>query len=71
MSNQIVELKLEHEQEKTHLLQQHKAEKESLARDHEQEVGSLENKLRAANMEHENQIQEFKRRDSQVITNDI
>ncbi|XP_017919446.1 PREDICTED: centrosomal protein of 112 kDa isoform X4 [Capra hircus] len=64
---QIVELKLEHEQEKTHLLQQHKAEKESLARDHEREVGSLENKLRAANMEHENQIQEFKRRDSQVI----
>ncbi|XDB61675.1 hypothetical protein AB1E18_015029 [Capra hircus] len=62
---QIVELKLEHEQEKTHLLQQHKAEKESLARDHEREVGSLENKLRAANMEHENQIQEFKRRDSQ------
>ncbi|XP_061249039.1 centrosomal protein of 112 kDa isoform X7 [Bos javanicus] len=64
---QIVELKLEHEQEKTHLLQQHKAEKESLVRDHEREVGNLENKLRAANMEHENQIQGFKKRDSQVI----
>ncbi|XP_027375027.1 centrosomal protein of 112 kDa isoform X6 [Bos indicus x Bos taurus] len=63
---QIVELKLEHEQEKTHLLQQHKAEKESLVRDHEREVGNLENKLRAANMEHENQIQEFKKRDSQA-----
>ena len=71
LSNQIVELKLEHEQEKTHLLQQHNAEKESLVRDHEREVGNLENKLRAANMEHENQIQEFKKRDSQVITNDI
>ncbi|XP_040100317.1 centrosomal protein of 112 kDa isoform X8 [Oryx dammah] len=63
---QIVELKLEHEQEKTHLLQQHNAEKESLVRDHEREVGNLENKLRAANMEHENQIQEFKKRDSQA-----
>ncbi|KAM9748848.1 centrosomal protein of 112 kDa isoform 6-T6 [Dama dama] len=64
---QIVELKLEHEQEKTHLLQQHNAEKESLVRDHEREVGNLENQLRAANMEHENQIQEFKKRDSQVL----
>ncbi|XP_043299574.1 centrosomal protein of 112 kDa isoform X4 [Cervus elaphus] len=63
---QIVELKLEHEQEKTHLLQQHNAEKESLVRDHEREVGNLENQLRAANMEHENQIQEFKKRDSQA-----
>nr|XP_020731334.1 centrosomal protein of 112 kDa isoform X8 [Odocoileus virginianus texanus] len=64
---QIVELKLEHEQEKTHLLQQHNAEKESLVRDHEREVGDLENQLRAANMEHENQIQESKKRDSQVL----
>ncbi|XP_068833200.1 centrosomal protein of 112 kDa [Capricornis sumatraensis] len=64
---QIVELKLGHEQEKTHLLQQHNAEKESLVRDHEREVGNLENELRAANMEHENQIQEFRKRDSQVI----
>ncbi|XP_039715643.1 centrosomal protein of 112 kDa isoform X6 [Pteropus medius] len=64
---QIVELKLEHEQEKTHLLQQHNAEKDSLARDHEREIENLEKQLRAANMEHENQIQEFKKRDSQVI----
>ncbi|XP_032312917.1 centrosomal protein of 112 kDa isoform X2 [Camelus ferus] len=64
---QIVELKLEHEQEKTHLLQQHNAEKDSLLRDHEREIGNLEKQLRAANMEHENQIQEFKKRDSQVI----
>ncbi|KAB0360743.1 hypothetical protein FD754_004899 [Muntiacus muntjak] len=63
---QIVELKLEHEQEKTHLLQQHNAETESLVRDHEREVGDLESQLRAANMEHENQIQEFKKRDSQI-----
>ncbi|XP_023391423.1 centrosomal protein of 112 kDa [Pteropus vampyrus] len=65
--HQIVELKLEHEQEKTHLLQQHNAEKDSLARDHEREIENLEKQLRAANMEHENQIQEFKKRDSQVI----
>ncbi|XP_054429046.1 centrosomal protein of 112 kDa [Pteronotus mesoamericanus] len=64
---QIVELKLEHEQEKTHLLQQHNAEKDSLVRDHEREIENLEKQLRAANMEHENQIQEFKKRDSQVI----
>ncbi|XP_037665053.1 centrosomal protein of 112 kDa isoform X1 [Choloepus didactylus] len=64
---QIVELKLEHEQEKTHLLQQHNAEKDSLVRDHEREIEKLEKQLRAANMEHENQIQEFKKRDAQVI----
>uniref|UniRef100_A0A673UNJ5 Centrosomal protein 112 n=2 Tax=Suricata suricatta TaxID=37032 RepID=A0A673UNJ5_SURSU len=64
---QIVELKLGHEQEKTHLLQQHNAEKDSLVRDHEREIENLEKQLRAANMEHENQIQEFKKRDSQVI----
>nr|KAF6415307.1 centrosomal protein 112 [Molossus molossus] len=63
---QIVELKLEHEQEKTHLLQQHNAEKDSLVRDHEREIENLEKQLRAANMEHENQIQEFQKRDSQV-----
>uniref|UniRef100_A0A8D2JIE9 Centrosomal protein 112 n=1 Tax=Sciurus vulgaris TaxID=55149 RepID=A0A8D2JIE9_SCIVU len=65
---QIVELKLEHEQEKTHLLQQHNAEKGSLVRDHEREIENLEKQLRAANMEHENQIQEFKKRDAQVIS---
>ncbi|XP_010615116.1 centrosomal protein of 112 kDa isoform X5 [Fukomys damarensis] len=64
---QIVELKLEHEQEKTHLLQQHNAEKDSLARDHEREIENLGKQLRAANMEHENQIQEFKKRDAQVV----
>ncbi|XP_075418238.1 centrosomal protein of 112 kDa isoform X2 [Tenrec ecaudatus] len=64
---QIVELELEHEQEKTHLLQQHNAERDSLVRDHDREMENLEKQLRAANMEHENQIQEFKKRDAQVI----
>ncbi|XP_006886463.1 PREDICTED: centrosomal protein of 112 kDa [Elephantulus edwardii] len=64
---QIVELKLVHEQEKTHLLQQHNAERDSLVRDHDREMENLEKQLRAANMEHENQIQEFKKRDAQVI----
>ncbi|XP_025745680.1 centrosomal protein of 112 kDa isoform X4 [Callorhinus ursinus] len=67
MKEQIVELKLEHEQEKTHLSQQHSAERDSLVRDHEREIENLDRQLRAANMEHENQIQEFKKRDSQVI----
>ncbi|KAL6034521.1 hypothetical protein STEG23_021683 [Scotinomys teguina] len=62
---QIVELRLEHEQEKTHLLQQHSAEKDSLVRDHGREIENLERQLRAANMEHENQIQESKKRDAQ------
>ncbi|XP_068386334.1 centrosomal protein of 112 kDa isoform X4 [Eschrichtius robustus] len=64
---QIVELKLEHAQEKTHLLQQHNAEKESLVRAHARETGDLEKQLHTANREHENQIQEFKNRESQVI----
>ncbi|XP_056673246.1 centrosomal protein of 112 kDa isoform X3 [Monodelphis domestica] len=65
---QIVELKREHEQEKTHLFQQHNTEKDCLVRDHEREIEKLEKELRAANMEHENKIQEFKKRDAQVIS---
>ncbi|XP_067914608.1 centrosomal protein of 112 kDa isoform X2 [Heterodontus francisci] len=64
---QIVELKLEHEQEKTHLFQQHNAEKDSLVREHEREIDNLEKQLRAAIVEHENQTQEWRRRDSQTI----
>lgn len=64
---QIVELKLEHEQEKTHLFQQHNAEKDSLVREHEREIDNLEKQLRAAIVEHENQTQEWKKRDSQTI----
>ncbi|XP_032472236.1 centrosomal protein of 112 kDa isoform X2 [Phocoena sinus] len=64
---QMVELKLEREQEKTHLLQQHNAEKDSLVRGHERGIGDLEKQLHAANMEHENQIQELRKRDAQVI----
>ncbi|XP_044531092.1 centrosomal protein of 112 kDa [Gracilinanus agilis] len=68
MKQQIVELKREHEQEKTHLFQQHNTEKDCLVRDHEREIEKLEKELRAANMEHENKIQEFKKRDAQVIS---
>ncbi|XP_067859989.1 centrosomal protein of 112 kDa [Heptranchias perlo] len=64
---QIVESKLEHEQEKTHLFQQHNAEKDSLVREHEREIDNLEKQLRAAIVEHENQTQEWRRRDSQTI----
>lgn len=67
----MVELKLEREQEKTHLLQQHNAEKDSLVRGHERGIGDLEKQLHAANMEHENQIQELRKRDAQVIINNI
>ncbi|XP_061033052.1 centrosomal protein of 112 kDa isoform X1 [Eubalaena glacialis] len=64
---QIVELKLEHAQEKTHLLQQHNAEKDSLVRGHARDTGDLQKQLHAATVEHENQIQELKKRESQVI----
>ncbi|NXW13729.1 CE112 protein, partial [Circaetus pectoralis] len=67
LSNQIVELKLEHEQEKTHLFQQHNAEKDCLVRDHEREIEKLEKQLRAAMAEHESKTQECRKRDGQVI----
>ncbi|NXL41422.1 CE112 protein, partial [Podilymbus podiceps] len=67
LSNQIVELKLEHEQEKTHLFQQHNAEKDCLVRDHEREIEKLEKQLRAAVAEHESKTQECRKRDGQVI----
>uniref|UniRef100_A0A6I8NAK7 Centrosomal protein 112 n=1 Tax=Ornithorhynchus anatinus TaxID=9258 RepID=A0A6I8NAK7_ORNAN len=66
MKQQIVELKLEHEQEKTHLFQQHNTEKDCLVQDHEREIENLEKQLRAAMMDHENKIQEFRKRDAQA-----
>ncbi|XP_010224286.1 PREDICTED: centrosomal protein of 112 kDa [Tinamus guttatus] len=67
MKEQMVELKLEQEQEKTHLFQQHNAEKDCLVRDHEREIGNLERQLRAAMAEHEQKTQECRKRDAQVI----
>uniref|UniRef100_A0A8C3FQU8 Centrosomal protein 112 n=1 Tax=Chrysemys picta bellii TaxID=8478 RepID=A0A8C3FQU8_CHRPI len=67
MKQQIVELKLEHEQEKTHLFQQHNTEKDCLVRDHEREIEKLEKQLRAAMTEHENKTQECRKRDAQII----
>ncbi|KAJ8363535.1 hypothetical protein SKAU_G00123660 [Synaphobranchus kaupii] len=40
-AQQIVELKLQHEQERTHLFQQHNAEKDSPVLDHQREIDSL------------------------------
>uniref|UniRef100_U3IT51 Centrosomal protein 112 n=1 Tax=Anas platyrhynchos platyrhynchos TaxID=8840 RepID=U3IT51_ANAPP len=68
---QIVELKLEHEQEKTHLFQQHNAEKDCLVRDHEREIEKLEKELRAAMAEHESKTQECRKRDGQVMINNL
>lgn len=66
-----MELKLEHEQEKTHLFQQHNAEKDGLVRDHEREIEKLEKQLRAAMAEHETQTQECRKRDGQVMINNV
>ncbi|XP_063265535.1 centrosomal protein of 112 kDa isoform X2 [Prinia subflava] len=66
---QIVELKLEHEQEKTHLFQQHNAAQDCLVRDHQREVEKLEQQLRAAMAQRETQTHECRKRDGQVICN--
>ncbi|KAM7035559.1 centrosomal protein of 112 kDa isoform 2-T2 [Acridotheres tristis] len=65
---QIVELKLEHEQEKTHLFQQHNAVQDCLVRDHQWEIEKLEKQLRGAMAEHESQSHESRKRDGQVIS---
>ncbi|XP_039246221.1 centrosomal protein of 112 kDa isoform X3 [Pipra filicauda] len=69
MKQRIVELKLEHEQEKTHLFQQHNAVHDCLVRDHQREIEKLEKQLRTAMAEHESQSQESRKRDGQVICN--
>lgn len=66
LSNQIVELKLQHEQERTHLLQTRNAEKDSLVQDHQREIDSLEKQARAAMVQQQAQTQEWRKRDAQV-----
>lgn len=66
LSNQIVELKLQHEQERTHLLQTHNAEKDSLVQDHQREIDSLDKQARAAMVQQQTQTQEWRKRDAQV-----
>lgn len=66
LSNQIMELKLQHEQERTHLLQQHNTEKDSLVQDHQREIASMEKQARSAMAQHQAQTQEWRKRDGQV-----
>lgn len=66
LSNQIVELKLQHEQERTHLLQAHNAEKDSLVQDHQREIDSLDKQARAAMVQLQTQTQDWRKRDAQV-----
>uniref|UniRef100_A0AAR2IJS9 DUF4485 domain-containing protein n=1 Tax=Pygocentrus nattereri TaxID=42514 RepID=A0AAR2IJS9_PYGNA len=68
MKQQIVDLKLQHEQERTHLFQQHNAEKDSLVQDHQREIGSLEKQARTAMVQHQAQTQEWRKRDGQTIS---
>ncbi|GAA6091786.1 centrosomal protein of 112 kDa isoform X1 [Tachysurus ichikawai] len=68
LSNQIMELKLQHEQERTHLLQQHNTEKDSLVQDHQREIASLEKQARSAMAQHQAQTQEWRKRDGQTIS---
>ncbi|XP_051570286.1 centrosomal protein of 112 kDa-like isoform X2 [Myxocyprinus asiaticus] len=65
---QIVEQKLQHEQERTHLLQTHNAEKDSLLQDHQREIDSLEKQTRATVVQQQMQMQEWRKRDAQTIS---
>ncbi|XP_073799408.1 centrosomal protein of 112 kDa isoform X7 [Danio rerio] len=67
MKQQIVELKLQHEQERTHLLQTHNAEKDSLVQDHQREIDSLDKQTRAAMVQQQTQTQEWRKRDAQAL----
>ncbi|KAK1798990.1 hypothetical protein P4O66_007260, partial [Electrophorus voltai] len=67
-AQQIVELKLQYEQERSHLFQQHNAEKDSLVQDHQREIGSLQQQTRAAMLQHQAQTQEWRKRDAQSIS---
>uniref|UniRef100_A0AAY4C0W8 DUF4485 domain-containing protein n=1 Tax=Denticeps clupeoides TaxID=299321 RepID=A0AAY4C0W8_9TELE len=64
---QIVELKLQHEQEKTYLLHQHNTEKDSLTQDHKLELQSLDKESRASMIQHEAQIQKWKKSNEQRV----
>ncbi|KAG7491629.1 hypothetical protein MATL_G00006030 [Megalops atlanticus] len=64
-AQQIVELKLQHEQERTHLFQQHNAEKDSLVLDHQREIDNLGRQSRATMLPHKTQTQDWRMRDSQ------
>ncbi|XP_052411266.1 centrosomal protein of 112 kDa-like [Carassius gibelio] len=68
LSNHIVELKLQHEQERTHLLQTHNAEKDSLVQDHQREIDSLDKQARATMVQHQTQTQEWRKRNAQTIS---
>ncbi|XP_048846753.1 centrosomal protein of 112 kDa isoform X3 [Brienomyrus brachyistius] len=63
--SQIAELKLQREQERTHLFQQHNAEKDSLVQDHQREIANLQERSKAAILQHETQTQELRKRDSE------
>ncbi|KAJ8251773.1 hypothetical protein GJAV_G00225280 [Gymnothorax javanicus] len=65
---QIVELKVEAEQERSQLLQKHNTEKDSLVREHRREIQSLEQQSASAMVQHRAETQEWRKRDSQTIS---
>lgn len=66
LSNQMAELRSQHEQERTRLQQQHSAEKDSLVQEHQREVDILEKQARATLQQHQGQSQEWRKCDAQV-----
>lgn len=66
LSNQMAELRSQHEQERTRLQQQHSAEKDSLVQEHQREVDILEKQVRATLQQHQEQSQEWRKCDAQV-----
>ncbi|XP_075928452.1 centrosomal protein of 112 kDa isoform X1 [Petromyzon marinus] len=65
---QIVELRLQQEQDKTLALQHHGADKERLLKLHQEEMESLEARLRATAMEQESHFQERRKRDAKTVS---
>ncbi|XP_078467212.1 centrosomal protein of 112 kDa-like [Lampetra planeri] len=65
---QIVELRLQQEQDKTLALQHHGADKERLLKLHQEEMESLEARLRATAMEQETHFQERRKREAKTVS---
>ncbi|XP_070704230.1 centrosomal protein of 112 kDa [Pempheris klunzingeri] len=65
---QMAEQRMQHEQERTRLQQQHSTEKDSLVQEHQWEVSSLERQARAALQQHQEHAKEWRKRDTQTIS---
>ncbi|MEQ2262283.1 hypothetical protein XENORESO_004939, partial [Xenotaenia resolanae] len=68
LSNQMAEQRAQHEQERTWLQQQHNSEKDNLVQEQQREASSLERQARATLQQHQQHAQEWRKHDSQTIS---